>query len=168
MRKGRFVLSFCVALLALSSSSLGQVRKGLNEIAFNGSLDVLTANGSSATSAEVGIGYGHFLTDQAELGGGFSLIKIEGIDAFGTFGGFFSFHFPSTPESKAVPYIGGNIGLGYGDPFDNPFIFGGYGGFKLFIASGGAISIEPFYQRYNYSGGGINNFGVRTGISLFF
>jgi len=168
MRKRIFFLPFFLILLAFSSNGLGQVRKGINELSLSGSLDVLTANGSSTTSAVIGIGYGHFLTEQAELGGGFSLIKIEGFDAFGTFGGFFSFHFPSTPESKAVPYVGGNVGLGYGDPVDNPFIFGAFGGIKLFIASGAAISIQPFYQRFSYSGGGINNFGASTGVSLFF
>jgi hypothetical protein len=170
MRNARFFVPFLLAaalLLAFSSSSMGHVRKGINELSLRGSIDVVSANGNSNTSTEIGLGLGHSFTDKLQPGVNFSLVKLENVDAFGTFGGFINYYLMTAPEARAVPYLGGTVGVGYGSG-DDPFIYGGHGGVKLFIASGGALSVEPFYQRLNFEAGGIDNFGLRTGISVLF
>ena len=166
----RYVRLFLLVLLVLavaSATSLGHIRKGINELSLRGSFDVVSANGNSTSSTEIGLGFGHSLSDRIQPGVNFSLVKLENVDAFGTFGGFVNYYLTTAPEAAAVPYLGATVGTGYGRS-DDPFIWGGYGGVKLFVAAGGALSVEPFYQRFEYDNGGVNNFGVRTGISVLF
>ncbi|HEU4436507.1 MAG TPA: hypothetical protein VFR89_03510 [candidate division Zixibacteria bacterium] len=172
MRNTRLFLFVLLVLAVASSASMGHVRKGINELSLRGSIDVVSANGNSNTSTEIGLGLGHSFTDNLQPGVNFSLVKLENVDAFGTLGGFVNYYFLTAPEARTVPYLGGTVGMGYGSG-DDPFIWGGYGGVKIFVVNnadggGGALSLEPFYQRLNFEAGGIDNFGLRTGISVLF
>jgi hypothetical protein len=172
MRNARLFLLVLLVLAVASSASMGHIRKGINELSLRGSFDVVSANGNSTSSTEIGLGLGHSLTDRLQPGVNFSLVKLENVDAFGTFGGFVNYYLTTAPEARAVPYLGGTVGTGYGSP-DDPFIWGGYGGVKLFVVNnsgggGGALTLEPFYQRFEYENGGVNNFGLRTGVSVLF
>ena len=91
---------------------------------------------------------------------------MEDVDAIGSLNGFYALNFP-TSGGKVLPFVGGHIGFGF-EPGDDPFVFGIFGGIKYFITDGGAIHIQPFYRRYNYSDfSDLNHYGIEFGISLF-
>lgn len=153
--------------LLLAAGTHAQVSYGIDEVTVDGALNVANADGESFTSFTFGIGYGYFVTDAIELGATLGVNKFEGRDTFGDVGGFAELHFGAV-ESLTVPYVGAAFGVGYGNDIDNPWMADVHGGLKWFIASGGAIRLEPYYQRVEFDSGGIDNVGVRWGVSLFF
>jgi len=129
----------------------------------------MSAGGGSYTLFQLAMANGYFINDNFELGANFSILKAENTDAFGELSGFLSIHFPHSYDSRTVPYIGTQIGFGYGRGDDNPIIFGGYAGVKIFVTEGGgAFSLQAYYTRQSFENGGINNFGVLNGVSIFF
>lgn len=168
--KRTLLLAF-VFLFALVGIANAQVKAGLNELSLSGGIDVVAANGESNTSTTITLGYGHFLNHRIEIGGNASFVKLENVDATGLVGGFGAYHLASSPTSRVVPFLGASAAMGYGNEKDNPIVLGAFGGLKLFVANGAAILVQPFFQRYNFGekqGGDYSNYGVATGVSLFF
>jgi len=142
-----------------------QVEQGMIEFNLGGGLEAIS-NGGTFTTFTLDTRIGYFFRDEHEVGGIFTVLKIEDIDPIGSFSGFYAFNF-TREDSPVLPYIGGRFGMGF-EPGDDPLIIGAFGGIKYFISEGGAIMVQPFYSRYDYDAGGFNNFGVSFGISLFF
>src|SRR6266508_3118793 len=130
----RSVGAFLVALLFTSGNAFAQVKAGLNELTFSASVFGTKTEGSdTATAATLTGSYGRFLGDHLEVGPLLSVSKAEGVDAFGTIGGYGAFHVNTA--SAVVPYVGAQIGRGFGlasDFNDNPWVFGFFGGIKAF------------------------------------
>ena len=102
-------------------------------------------------------------------------MKAEGTDATGTIDGFAALHF--APDATVVPYLGVQIGRGFGQSTafaDNPWNYGIFGGIKGFVGPSGAITVQPFWTRYTTrnpvldTSTHLDHFGVSVGVSLFF
>ena len=166
----RMYLFLMILILGLiyNSESFGQTRKNLNEVSIAGSINVESIRGHSATSISLTTGYGHFVTKFLELGGNFGLTKSKYRDALGAVSFFVSLHLSSKPDVRTVPFIMGQVGFGYGLD-DNPDIAGGAIGIKSFVSGGGgAITTQLFYQLQGFDFIQIENYGVSTGVSIFF
>ena len=170
------VLLVCMAA-AIATDAYAQVRAGLNEINFTATLSGTKIDDGDTESAFTFTGaYGRFLTDRFEIGPLLTLFKAEGSDAFGSISGFASYHF--APDSNVVPFVGAQLGTGFGletDFSDNPWSYGFFGGIKAFVGNGGgAITIQPFWTRQNIGSPlidettHVDNFGATAGISIFF
>ena len=169
MRFNRLFIGIILINVILVTTVFGQVMKGLKEVNLAGSFNVSSAGGESFTLIQFATSLAYFINKNVSVGGNLTLVKPEGFDATGAFSALVSVHFAKTEDAKSVPYIGAQIGHGYGSSFDNPFIFGGFVGIKLFVAGGGgAVSIQPFYTRQDFEFGGVNNYGLLTGVSIFF
>ena len=161
---------------AAGADAYAQVKAGLNEINGSASVQALKAEGSDTfTVATFSGAYGRFLGDEFEVGPQLSILKSEGIDATGTIDGFAALHF--VPDATVVPYLGVQIGSGFGQSTalaDNPWNFGFFGGVKAFVGPSGAITVQPFWTRYTTKNPVLDTtthmdrFGVSVGVSLFF
>jgi len=167
MKKAHLLLFLSMLYLTMGSESQGQVRQGMNELNMAGSLDVLSSEGESLTLLNIGIATGHFVMPNIEIGTTLSLTKFDDEKATGAAGSFVSYHFQNDPGSRIVPFITGQVGLGYGNN-DNPTIVGLAGGIKVFVAGGGgAFTFQPFMSKQFYKDGSLNHFGVSYGVSIF-
>lgn len=117
-----------------------------------------------------------------KLGAQFNVLKVEGEDAFGTYGAVAAFHFGPT-SGVVVPFVGAQLGRGYGQHFDlgvgdvhNPWAYGAFGGVKAFVGGGGgAVTVQPFWTRQtrSFESGGrsghvhADQYGVLVGVSVF-
>jgi hypothetical protein len=155
------------ALLLVASAASAQVRPGLNEVNVNGHISVLSANDESETAMQLQLRYGHFLSQQVELGALLSANKFEDVDLFGTIGPFAAFHF-GAQGATTVPYVGAAAEFGFGVGGDNPTAFGGFAGLKFFVGEGGALSTEAFVTRASQDDFDLTTIGVRLGVSIFF
>jgi len=170
------ILVIGVAFAAGADDAYAQVNAGLNEINGSAAVQGTKAEGSDTfTFATFTGAYGRFLTDGFEVGPQLSIVKAEGVDAVGTINGFAAVHL--APDSAIVPYVGAQIGRGFGQSTtftDNPWTFGFFGGIKGFVGSSGAIVVQPFWTRSTVRNTAFDttthtdNFGVSIGISLFF
>jgi hypothetical protein len=158
-----------LSILLFFSHARGQIHSGMNELNISGSLNNSKVDGGETyTYIHLSSGFGHFFNEFLEAGANFSLEKAEDMDPCGTASLFISIHFPSATLRTAVPYLGGQIGGGYGSE-DNPFIWGAFAGLKLFVSGGGAVTIQPYYVKQQYpSDVNIDNYGLLTGVSIFF
>jgi len=171
----RSVGAFLVALLFTSGNAFAQVKAGLNELTFSASVFGTKTEGSDTATASTLTGsYGRFLGDHLEVGPLLSVSKAEGVDAFGTIGGYGAFHVNTA--SAVVPYVGAQIGRGFGlasDFNDNPWVFGFFGGIKAFVGESAAITIQPFWTRHTVhetvfdTDIHTDSFGVSAGVSIF-
>jgi hypothetical protein len=160
----------------VEAEAYAQVKAGLNEINGSASVQGLKAEGSDTfTVATFNGAYGRFLGDEFEVGPQLSILKAEGSDATGTIDGFAALHF--APDATVVPYLGLQIGRGFGQSTafaDNPWNFGFFGGIKGFVGPSGAITVQPFWTRYTTKNPVLDttthtdHFGVSFGVSLFF
>ncbi|MBT7808421.1 outer membrane beta-barrel protein [Candidatus Poribacteria bacterium] len=160
---------WAVALLvagAAAAASAAQVGQGTNELNASGAVTVTGSGGDSTTTTVVGVGLGHFVSNTLELGGDFSLLKGGGGDAFGAANLRLSLHFPKT-DSTALPYVGVTVWRSYGLS-DNEYMYGVYGGVKLFVSDGAALSVQPFITRATADFGNATSLGIVSGVSLFF
>lgn len=157
-----------IFIFATGSDVFGQIKRGHKEVNIAGSLSSTTDGKETSTVIQLATGVGYFLHTNFEIGANLSFTKVENIQPFGTASGFLSIYPSFKIGSNTVPYVGGQIGIGYG-PGDNSIIFGGFSGVKVFVSgSGGAISIQPFYLRQEYKNAGVHNFGILIGVSIFF
>ena len=169
------ILVVGLAFMAGADAS-AQVKAGLNEINGSATVQGTKAEGSATfTVATFSGAYGRFISDAFELGPQLSIVKAEGTDATGTINGFAAVHF--APDSPVVPYVGVQVGRGFGQSSaiaDNPWNFGFFGGIKGFVGPSGAITVQPFWTRYTTrnpvfdTSTHTDNFGVSIGVSLFF
>jgi hypothetical protein len=173
----RYIPMLVIGLaFAAGADANAQVKAGLNEINGSAAVQGTKIEGSDTfTFATFTGAYGRFLTDGFEVGPQLSIVKAEGVDAGGTINGFAAVHL--APDSSMVPYVGAQIGRGFGQSTtftDNPWNFGFFGGLKGFVGSSGAIVVQPFWTRNNVRNSAFDttthtdNFGVSVGISLFF
>jgi len=154
-------------LVFAASSASAQVRAGLNEVNVNGNISVDSDGDNSNTRAQLQLRYGHFLSQQFELGALLSANKFEDVDLFGTVGPFAAFHF-GAEGATTVPYVGAAAELGYGGEGDKPTAFGGFAGLKFFVGEAGALSTEAFVSRTSQGDFDFTSYGVRLGVSIFF
>jgi hypothetical protein len=160
----------------VEADAYAQVKAGLNEINGSASVQGSKAEGSDTfTVATFSGAYGRFLGDGFEVGPQLSILKAEGSDATGAIDGFAALHF--APDATVVPYLGIQIGHGFGQSTafaDNPWNFGFFGGIKGFVGPSGAITVQPFWTRYTTKNPVLDTtthtdrFGVSVGVSLFF
>ena len=131
---------------AAGADAYAQVKAGLNEINGSASVQASKEEGSDTfTVATFSGAYGRFLGDGFEIGPQLSILKAEGTDATGTIDGFAALHF--APDATVVPYLGVQIGRGFGQSTafaDNPWNYGIFGGIKGFVGPSGAITVQPF------------------------
>ena len=161
-------LLIMLSTFILGAAASGQIKKGDSEIDFVGSLNHISGGDeTSATAFQLVAGGGHFFVEWVEIGANFSLTKYEGVDAFGTVSGFLSLYPKIEKSDKIAHFIGVQYGHAYGMG-DSPTIHGAYCGTKIFVSTGAAITLQPYYSRYEYSHGGVDTYGVLTGISIFF
>jgi hypothetical protein len=146
-------MAFC--LLSVTNT-YGQIAKKLNELNVSGTF--IASGGSSAYF--LSCDYGRFLTNTMEIGANLDIISSGNAETY--FGMFFSKHFPRNLNSTMIPYVGCKIN--YATEYDYVEL-GLYGGMRLFITRGGALSVEPFYL-FGTEGGSAG--GVFMGISIFF
>jgi len=161
---------------AAGADAYAQVKAGLNEINGSASVQASKEEGSDTfTVATFSGAYGRFLGDGFEIGPQLSILKAEGTDATGTIDGFAALHF--APDATVVPYLGVQIGRGFGQSTafaDNPWNYGIFGGIKGFVGPSGAITVQPFWTRYTTrnpvldTSTHLDHFGVSVGVSLFF
>jgi hypothetical protein len=113
---------------------------------------------------------GHFQSRVVELGTRFSVIWPEGTGAQYAVGAFISPHFPADENASAVPYVGfqWDVALRHGSV--TAYYYGPYAGVKLFVNSGAAVLMEPFWQKEDLKGtdAGRSRMGARVGVSLLY
>ncbi len=164
----RLLACAVVASACLTAPPTGhaQVSAGLSELGFLGSFTRQTVGGESASGIAAQGAYGYFLTKNLELGGNLTLAAMTDSDTVGAFSGFLAVHFPSSSAPQTVPYIGAQLGSGFGFD-DNPTTIGLFGGVKFFVTPGAAISLQPSYISQKTERATLNTFSIATGISLY-
>ena len=162
------------AILAVACSSYGQLlTAGTQEVRLDGMIDFESAWG---TDIDFNLGYGYFVLDSIEIGGGITLMNNDEWTAWGL-SAFGEYNFDLGME--LVPFAG--VGLGWGTyDFDkgdsnSAFILAGYAGVKYFIVDNVAIvaklqtewASEKVYPKkdYKYTD---TNAEVTFGVSCYF
>lgn len=163
----RRALYAAAMFLLIAGPAAAQVRAGLNEVNVNGHITRTSADDESFTMSQLQGRFGRFLSDQVELGVLASLNKFEDVDLFGDIGAFGAYHFGAM-GATTVPYVGANVGFGFGNEGDNPFSYGGFGGLKFFVGPAGAVSTELFFSQTSIGDSDFNQLGARLGVSIFF
>lgn len=167
-------LLIIAAILAVAGSSYGQLlTAGTQEVKVNGMVDFETAWG---TDVDLNIGYGYFVADNLEFGGGLTLQNNDEWTAWGL-SGFGEYNFDLGMEF--VPFIGASLGWGTYD-FDkgdsnNAFILAGVAGGKYFIVDNVAIvgqfvlewASEKVFAKKDYKFTD-SNAELQFGISCYF
>ena len=155
-----------VSILLLASPLSAQTRKDLNEVSLNGVVSGVSAGGESSTMLQLEGRFGRFLSPRLELGGSLKATKYEGIDMFGTLGGFGAWHF-GLEDATTVPYAGAAVGFGFGGGDDNPLNIGVFGGYKFFVGESAGVFTEAFINRMDSDEGSGTEYGLRVGLALF-
>lgn len=168
MTNAKSAMIVAVLMAFGAANAAAQVRAGLSEVNLNGNITAVSPEeGDTETTMQVQLRYGYFLTPAVQLGVQLSAIKFEDVDTFGDVGAFGAYHFGS-PGSMTVPYVGAQVGTGFGFDDSNPFTFGGFAGLKYFLGQAGAISPELFVMRSSADDFSWTSFGLRVGVSVFF
>lgn len=164
-RRAQLILGIVAINFVLGTTGSAQVRQGLSELNLSGSLGMASRGGQSTTIIQLAMSYGHFVVSFLELGGNFSFASIGGTAVSIDYGAFLSAHLPGLFDESVVPYIGGQIEF----DFDNPSTYGGFVGLKVFVSEGGgAVSVQGYYSRQTFVGLQVDNYGVLTGVSVFY
>jgi len=112
------------------------------------------------------LAYGIFATDSMEFGVNLQYLSVEDEDDFGSALVFASVHLPIVQDLYV--FVGPQVGSGFGLE-DDPIILGAFAGLKAFVADGGgAISIQPFFNKQIFDNGNTSTYGVLMGVSIFF
>lgn len=171
MRIHRYILILCAIVCTITITSQAQVKEGLTELNLSGAYSAIESDSISTYSILLSASGGYFIFPFLEVGGDFSLTKMKKEDLIGALGPFVSFHLPFTEDATIVPFAGIQGGTTFGWE-ENQYYYGGFLGTKAFIGNGGggAVSLQLFYLRWDPSkkSAVYNNFGVLTGISIFF
>lgn len=163
MRKALFIGA---ALLCIAGRLQAQVEAGLNELNVSAHFTGFSGDDSPRSVLQLTGALGHFFTRRLELGGLVSATKVEDVDLFGALGAFGAYHFGMESET-AVPFVGGQLGFGFGSG-PNPFNVGAFAGIKFFLTEGGALTAQAVLQRSSSSGASFLQYGLNVGISIFF
>lgn len=141
---------------------------GRTELALDGTLNVLSAEGESVYFLSANVGYGYFAADDLEVGVGVGLQKAEGVDTSGSVAGFLRFHFSGGREQRIVPLVGVALGVGFAGG-QSGLALGLGAGVKGFVGNGdAAILFGVGYTRIEIEGIGFNSVGFAVGVSAFF
>jgi hypothetical protein len=167
MRNAKSALIVATLMAFGAVDAAAQVRVGLSEVNLNGHITSESPEeGDSETTMQVQLRYGYFVTPAVQLGVQLAALKWEDRDTFGVVGVFGAYHFGS-PGSMTVPYVGAQVGTGFGTD-NNPFTFSGFAGLKYFLGQAGAISPELFVMRSSADDFSYTIYGLRVGVSVFF
>jgi hypothetical protein len=156
------------ALFVPGTDLFAQVRAGLNEVNVSTSVTASTLNGENThTNVRLIGSYGHFVTDNVEVGPALRMWANAIVSGFG------AYHF-APRGATMVPYAGGQIGHSWG--VNNPFwSFGFFGGLKVFLPSGrAAVTLQPSWDHQaatsdlSNTRSSVDAYGVSAGISIFF
>jgi hypothetical protein len=165
----RILIPVTAAMFALPLATVAADR-GVNEVAGMASYTDV----GLASTTNINLGYGRYLTPQHEVGGSIGYTKTD-VDDLGsvdgtTLGAFYQFNFDS--GEMMVPFIG--VDLAYisgdlGDVYD--FGYGATAGLKLYPYEHAGIVIGVSYQRLQGAEDFIDDedgFNVNVGLSLRF
>jgi hypothetical protein len=170
----RVHVAAALVVLGIASNASAQIESGLNEISGRIVLESTKFNTDEERFSQLDLlaAYGRFLTERLEVGPTIGLFWLEGSDATGAAGGFVAYHFGS-PASQIVPFVDVNLRRGFGDPIENPTIFGVLGGVKWFVGEGGgAIQVGPYWNHFRYSDEALgdaseNHFGISVALNKY-
>ena len=166
MRKYYSILIIITAIF-IDFFAYGQTKKGLNELNMSANFIGSSGSGNSGSVFQLGIAYGNYTTQKLEFGINFSLLIFDNSKS-GNGGLFFEYHFPRCDSSTIVPFFGGQIGSMFGDNSVNMLGFGFFNGVKFFLSKNSAMSIQPFYMYYKKRSSTRSQYGILSGISIFF
>jgi len=151
----------------LCASSGHCMDRGQTELSIDASLNVSNAGGVSHTTAVVNPRIGYFVHEDFEVGVGGNLIENSGAEwaAYG----FAAKHFQMDDElGSALWFVGTELGGEFGEE-GNGVLVGVFGGIKLLVPKGGgALFVQPFFIRTLMSADSFSEFGIATGVSIFF
>jgi len=140
----RFLVPLLVLAFALAGTTSAGVEKGDNEISFSASYlytDYAAAGSTDTTALE--IGFGHFVTDNWQLGIAVGGLWSEGYDEY-SIGANAKYHFNT--QGQIVPYVGANIGFVDAD-YGDGFVWGPVIGAKFFVTQSDNVFL---FLEYNY------------------
>lgn len=150
----------------------GVLGRGKTELSFQGGFISSSALGESGSMFQLDGIAAYFVTDHIEVGVITDLVKVTGVDLFGSVAGAAAYNLAI--DRPANGFIGGALGRGFGLGVLNPTIIELFGGVRAMMpGGGGALVVRPFYQRLVFSndllaGLDVNSFGVGFGVSIFF
>ena len=167
MLKKLFLL-ILMFLLIISISAYSQVKKGMKEIDLSGNISGISDGDEKITVFQISLTYGHFISNKFEIGGKFSAIKLDRFDASGNLAAFIAYYFKESENSKLLPYIGFEGGMGFLDDHTDTSHYGGFCGIKIFFSEKSAISVQPYYLIQNSTREDRSYYGLMLGITNFF
>lgn len=167
MKKFAFLILAFALLLIINSIVFGQIESGLNEFNLVASFASSGEGRETSSVIHLATSFGHFFSKTLEVGGNLSLTKAKEIDPFGSISGFVSIHPNLKFGNNVYTFFGGQAGIGFNSG-DDPIIYGGFFGMKMFVTKGGAVTLQPYYLRQQFKNSGIHNYGILVGVSIFF
>jgi hypothetical protein len=160
-------LSIAVLLMTVSTIASAQTERGMEEFSVGGSY----VGGDTEESGQLNAMYGYFFQRDWQVSISGWVLHVKNEDVTGTISGQLSLYLPSE-SSKSAPYIGLEVGTGFGEIRPN-YILGGFVGIKEYLFGservGGAFWLQASYRQFNMKSGDDRAlYGAVAGLSLFF
>jgi hypothetical protein len=127
--------------------------------------DRVGGSGSPSWGGTSAVSAGYFLSGTGEVGVSLAITAPEGLAQDGRLSVYGTAHFPGSPESRVVPFMGAQLGRSLG--LSGPTQLGVYGGLELFLSSQAAMSLRPYYQRAKDDLYMREEYGILLGVSVF-
>lgn len=156
---------------AARTDGVSVLRPGMTELAFDGTIMSVPFGDERETVTEMSQTTGYFVTRAIEIGLVTGQTKSPGADLTGLIGGIVAVNVPV--RGTIVPFASLAAGTywGYPEVTGNPRFMQVGGGVRAFTpGGGGAVTVEPFYQRLFFPKEGFSSqeyYGLLFGVSIF-